>query len=333
MQTNSANGSAMASALSPLDVLATEAGIVVGRAIADVRHAIAELNQEREIYIARLEARMSALELLVHRGETERAELLVARLSSIRDGEPGAPGSPGERGEAGPQGERGEPGERGERGEPGEIGAEGPPGPPGKPGEQGLAGDRGERGDPGERGQDGSNGLPGERGEKGEPGLMPIVKVWAQRVHYAGEVVIKDGSTYQAVRDTEYAPPGEAWLPLALAGQDAKPWTHRGTWNAETLYEQNDVVALNSGSFIAVGEKRGICPGEGWQLLVAGKRGKDGEPGKRGEKGEKGDPGPKIVGGIVTDDLTLVLTNDQGEHINLDIVPVAQAAATIAGRR
>ena len=159
---------------------------------------------------------------------------------------------------------------------------------------------------------------------------MPIAKTWTPKVHYAGDVVAADGSTYQALRDTGGAPPGEDWQPLALRGEDAKTWLHRGTWNANEIYKPHDVVALNGSSFLAVKAEPGQCPGDGWQLLAsAGKRGKDGEAGKsiKGEKGERGSPGPKIIGGIVTDDLTLVLTNDDGDHINIDIVPLAEAIA------
>jgi hypothetical protein len=51
--------------------------------------------------------------------------------------------------------------------------------------------------------------------------------------------------------------------------------TVRGTFDCHATYQQHNVVALNGGSFIALKDNPGECPGSGWQLLAsAGARGK-----------------------------------------------------------
>ncbi|HXI39575.1 MAG TPA: hypothetical protein VNH83_06335, partial [Bryobacteraceae bacterium] len=58
-------------------------------------------------------------------------------------------------------------------------------------------------------------------------------------------------------------------------------------------YEEHDVVACNSGSFVALKDGAGVCPGPDWQLLSGpGKRGDKGLPGDRGEPGKEGKQGP-----------------------------------------
>jgi len=49
------------------------------------------------------------------------------------------------------------------------------------------------------------------------------------------------------------------------------------------------VVALNGGSFVALKDAPGPCPGSGWQLLAS--QGKRGVAGEKGERGPKADPG------------------------------------------
>jgi hypothetical protein len=57
-------------------------------------------------------------------------------------------------------------------------------------------------------------------------------------------------------------------------------------------YAAYDAVALNGGSFLALHDKPGACPGAGWQLLASpGKRGATGEPGPRGPTGIAGPSG------------------------------------------
>jgi hypothetical protein len=63
----------------------------------------------------------------------------------------------------------------------------------------------------------------------------------------------------------------------------------RGTHDGAELYLANDVVALNGSSFVALKDRPGDCPGDGWQLLAsAGKRGPRGERGPQGQRGDDG---------------------------------------------
>jgi hypothetical protein len=129
------------------------------------------------------------------------------------------------------------------------------------------------------------------------PAKLPIAKAYsADSVHYAGQVVVQRGSTYQAVRDTARAPPhADDWVCLASARRDAITPTVRGTFDTREQYRELDIVA----AWIARRDNPGICPGDGWQLMSKqGKTGRPGTPGERGPRGEKGDqgePGPTLV--------------------------------------
>ena len=69
---------------------------------------------------------------------------------------------------------------------------------------------------------------------------------------------------------------------------------HRGTYKEDGEYAAYDAVALNGGSFLALHDNPGPCPGPGWQLLAGpGKRGVAGERGSQGERGPKGEPGDR----------------------------------------
>jgi hypothetical protein len=237
-------------------------------------------------------------------------------------GPPGEPGTPGERGPEGPIGPTGEAGEQGSAGEPGNVGergAEGPVGPEGPQGplgEAGPAGPAGEPGAPGENGKDGKEGEPGaqgkagpqglrgERGERGEAGLAGIngkdgapgelreVKPYVEgSVHYHGDLVLHDGSTYQAKADTARPPPHESWGLIASRGVDASQMQLRGTYKDGETYRYLDVVALNGSSFVARTNNPGTCPGAGWKLLASA--GRPGKPGPKGEHGERGPAGER----------------------------------------
>ena len=121
---------------------------------------------------------------------------------------------------------------------------------------------------------------------------MPLVKLWMpETVYYEGDVVAHDG-TFQAKRDTGQPPSHADWICLATAGRDGNSITVRGTFNETQEYRRLDVVARNGGSFVALKDAPGPCPGAGWQLFASpGKRGIAGPKGERGERGAKGDPG------------------------------------------
>jgi hypothetical protein len=133
--------------------------------------------------------------------------------------------------------------------------------------------------------------LPELRGPTGPAGKLSIVTEWTREtVFYEGAVVIYDGGSYQALRDTGEPPDNAAhWQCLAAPGRDAKPICHRGTFKGNVEYAAYDAVALNGGSFLALHDKPGPCPGPGWQLLSA--------PGKRGVAGPQGDRGPAGIAG------------------------------------
>jgi hypothetical protein len=141
------------------------------------------------------------------------------------------------------------------------------------------------------RGPPGPAGPPGEQGPAGK---LPLVKLWKpETVFYEGDVVAYDGGTFQARRDTGLPPTHAAhWLCLATAGRDGSSVNIRSTFDANADYRRLDVVALNGGSFIALKDAPGPCPGSGWQLIASqGKRGTPGEKGERGPSGPRGDAG------------------------------------------
>jgi hypothetical protein len=169
--------------------------------------------------------------------------------------------------------------------------------------------------------------LQGPAGPVGPAGKLPIAKEWMREtVFYEGSVVMYDGGTYQALRDTGEPPDNEAhWICLAAPGRDAKSFCHRGTFKDDAEYASHDIVALNGGSFLALHDKPGVCPGPGWQLLCAqGKRGATGEPGPRGPAGVAGPPGhdAEIIIGWAVDrtsyTVTPVMSNgSSGPPLNL----------------
>lgn len=250
-------------------------------------------------------------------------------------GERGPQGEPGKDGAQGPQGERGEPGERGADGADGKDGAPGERGPQGEPGADGAQGERGLDGAPGADGKDGidgrdgidgKDGAPGRDGIDGRDGKLPLVRAWTDAVHYEGDCVTLHGATWQAMRDTGQAPPHADWACLAAAGEHGRSLSVRGTYDAEGEYLQLDIVALNGGSFVALSDDPGECPGPGWQLLTApgkrGQRGEDGPQGKAGERGQRGEPGPGVSDLSVNDDGLLVLTMADGSQAEADFYPV-----------
>lgn len=144
-------------------------------------------------------------------------------------------------------------------------------------------------------GGDGTAGASGAAGRQGPPGKLPLVKLWKpETVFYEGDVVAHDGGAFQAKRDTGQPPTHADWLCLATAGRDGSSVNIRSTFDADADYRRLDVVAFNGGSFVALKDKPGPCPGSGWQLIASqGKRGVAGEKGERGSPGPKGDAGAR----------------------------------------
>src|SRR5499427_1723887 len=136
----------------------------------------------------------------------------------------------------------------------------------------------------------GPPGPAGPRGEQGPPGKLPLVRLWKpETVYYEGDVVAYDGGTFQAKRDTGQPPSHADWICLATAGRDGNTIAVRGTFDQSASYRRLDVVAFNGGSFIALKDVPGSCPGPGWQLFASpGKRGIAGPKGERGERGATG---------------------------------------------
>jgi hypothetical protein len=122
--------------------------------------------------------------------------------------------------------------------------------------------------------------------EKNGPRIRPYEEA---RVHYEGELVTHQGSTYQALNDTGRAPPDQDhWICIAAGGLDGQSPRVRSTYKPGECYTRLDIVALNGGAFIARHDDPGDCPGGGWQLMSAGRRGQQGARGERGERGPSG---------------------------------------------
>jgi len=129
---------------------------------------------------------------------------------------------------------------------------------------------------------------PGPQGPPGPPGNEAPIKRWAEgAVFYQGDRVVKDGSTYQALRDTGREPTHEGdWICTAAKGADAVEPEHCGLYAPSGSYRRLSIVALDGGSYWAIKDDPGPCPGDGWRQLV--QRGKPGQRGDRGERGERG---------------------------------------------
>ena len=121
---------------------------------------------------------------------------------------------------------------------------------------------------------------------------LPIVKEFQpESVFYTGDVVVCDGATYQAKRDTGRAVTSDDWILLASAGRDGCDGLAPnicGTFDAYKTYARLDVVQCGDGnSYIARVDDPGICLGDGWQLMARrGGRGPDDRTtGKEGRAG------------------------------------------------
>jgi integrin beta 3 len=209
-------------------------------------------------------------------------------------GERGERGLPGERGEPGITGEQGIPGNVGPRGAQGEKGERGSTGSEGAPGRDGAQGERGAIGPVGRDGTDGQAGAPGAAGKDGS--FHPPRAYRQGAVHYAREVILCEGSTWIAERDTAQAPPHEDWVLVAARGEPAKQGRILGLHDPELAYLELDRVVKNGSEWLALKDDPGELPGEGWlQVSRAGSKGAPGPRGEKGERGAKGEQGQSLV--------------------------------------
>jgi hypothetical protein len=285
---------------SPFDILADELGAVAGQIER-------EINLRVTAAIAEFARKDLERELLLTKLVQDTNDRINARLATVRDGidgKDGAPGRDGADGLPGNDGKDGLDGKDGRDGAAGEKGEKGETGSAGLPGERGADGRDGSPGEKGDAGPQGEKGLTGERGLEGPPGKLPIVKAWSEGVHYEGEIRSHLGATYQAAYDTGKEPgTSDDWICIAARGTDGtdgRGFKIRGTYSADKKFEWNDIVACNGGSFVALKDDPGDCPGPDWQLIAGpGKRGDKGQPGDKGLPGKEGVAGTVIAGWIV----------------------------------
>lgn len=152
-------------------------------------------------------------------------------------------------------------------------------------------------------------------GRDGKDGKMPIAREWTDGVHYAGDIVIHAGGTWQATRDTAKEPPHGDWACLAAPGAHAKGFVVCGTYDPEAEYAEKDVVMTGGSSFVALRDAPGPCPGDGWQLWAS--KGSRGAQGERGQKGDMGSPGRDAVEvvSLYRDGDEIVLTTAEGREM------------------
>lgn len=145
------------------------------------------------------------------------------------------------------------------------------PGPQGPTGEQG---DQGIQGPIGLTGPQGDQGIQGEKGDKGDQGIQGV----------QGQQGIQG----------QVGPAGLDW---------------KGTWLAQTVYDENDAVYYNGASwFASTGAPAGVAPADTgdnpWQPLAIrgaqGIQGQQGIQGVQGIQGFKGDQGDLTVSTAVT---------------------------------
>lgn len=158
----------------------------------------------------------------------------------------------------------------------------------------------------------------------GKDGKLPIVKAWADGVHYAGDVVTHRGATWQATQDTGREPGSADWACLAAQGEPGAGFTVCGTYDPEATYEAGCIVMRDGSSFVALRTEPGECPGDGWQLWASrGKRGATGDRGDKGETGDRGEKGDMLLCAELDGD-ELRLTHADGSVVKADLSGLAR---------
>jgi hypothetical protein len=171
-------------------------------------------------------------------------------------------------------------------------------------------------------GREGPRGETGPRGEAGPPGTLKGVRAYVEgKVHYQGELVAHEGSTYRALCDTGRAPPDkEHWVCVAAGGLDGLSFRVRGTYQPGEPYSRLDVVALGGGSYVARRNNPGECPGGDWQALCF--QGKRGPVGPKGDRGERGPHGSSIAAcELEPERYTLILNHSDGTSVCINLRP------------
>lgn len=150
-------------------------------------------------------------------------------------------------------------------------------------------------------------------GAPGKDGKLPVVKAWTDAVHYEGAIVTHRGALWQANADTGREPPHGDWTCLAERGEDGRSPVFLGTYKPEAEYRYFDAVARDGGTFVALRDNPGPCPGDGWQIMAM--RGKAG-PAIKGDPGPPGEPGrdAEEVAGLYRDGEAVVLTLVSGRE-------------------
>ncbi len=158
--------------------------------------------------------------------------------------------------------------------------------------------------------------------DKNGPRVQPYTE---DKVHYEGQLVVLEGSTFQARRDTGRAPPDEEhWICVAAGGLDGRSFRVKGTYQPGEPYSRLDVVAFGGGSYAARRNNPGGCPGDDWQALCF--QGKKGPAGPKGDRGERGPAGPSTKGcELEAERYTLILNQSDGTSVSINLRPFFEA--------
>jgi hypothetical protein len=337
-----------------IDDLASELGAIVARTERELRQRFDALSAE-------LRAKTAEMELRAVTAERATADMVSARMATLRNGEDGQPGTSitvedvapliaaevAKAVAAIPPAKDGEPGESvsldAVRSMVSDAVAALPPPQPGKDADpvaiEAMVGEavaRAVAAIPAP--QDGLDADPAviramvaeavaaipfpKDGEPGSPGKLPVAKAWTDGVCYEGDVVTHNGATWQAQRDTGREPPHEDWICLASAGQ--KGDDGRGLLMRGTWDPAGEYKAMD---FVAWngGSFVARCdnPGDcpGEGWQLLA------SPGRRGKPGESpspipGPPGAKVASITVDGEGVLTLTNADGSVVQCDFYPL-----------